>query len=312
MAQSQVAGARSGRRRPARAVSVVARPAPELPQMYGSGRLDLYGTGACFLASWALAAAASWIALRRPATNQIGSVPASSLMLRRGGRLATVTVTNQLQLNADLVAVGWTVGAAGAGNYWLASQVLVAGLLFANAAGQVALARMPVLVGDRDRFGHAVEGEIARILCLAVPAAAVAALASPWLLPPLFGAEHAAAASVLLWLLPWFVLQHPTTVLQAALTAAGREACVLRANLVGGDRPAARARRRRGHLLARGVRRGPLARGGGPAGGVGDAISRLAARACSDLDQRVGLCRPASRPIAATLNTGMPRRVSPS
>ena len=196
------------------------------------GRLDLYLTGACFLASWTMAAAASWMTLRRPATNHIGSVSASSLMLRRGGRLATVTVTNQLQLNADLVAIGWTVGAAGAGNYWLASQVLVAGLLFANAAGQVALARMPVLVGDRDRFGHAVEGEMARILCLAVPAAAVAAFASPWLLPPLFGEEHAVVASVLLWLLPWFVLQHPTTVLQAALTAAGRETCVLRANLV--------------------------------------------------------------------------------
>ena len=83
------------------------------------GRLDLYLTGACFLASWTLAAATSWLALRRPAAIHIGSVPASSLMVRRGRRLATVTVTNQLQLNADLVVVGWTVGAAGAGNYWL-------------------------------------------------------------------------------------------------------------------------------------------------------------------------------------------------
>ncbi len=57
-------------------------------------------------------------------------------------------------------------------------------------------------------------------------------MAAPWLLPTLFGAEHAAAVPVLLWLLPWFVLQHPTTVVQSALTAAGREAAVLRANLL--------------------------------------------------------------------------------
>ena len=48
----------------------------------------------------------------------------------------------------------------------------------------------------------------------------------------LFGAEHAGAACALLWLLPWFLLQHPTTLLQAALTKAGRERAVLGANLV--------------------------------------------------------------------------------
>jgi hypothetical protein len=37
---------------------------------------------------------------------------------------------------------------------------------------------------------------------------------------------------MLLTLLPWFLLQHPTTLLQGALTAAGRGRCVLRCNLV--------------------------------------------------------------------------------
>jgi len=38
--------------------------------------------------------------------------------------------------------------------------------------------------------------------------------------------------AALWWLLPWFLLQHLTTLLQAGLTAAGRERAVLRANLV--------------------------------------------------------------------------------
>jgi hypothetical protein len=53
----------------------------------------------------------------------------------------------------------------------------------------------------------------------------------PPLLPLLFGRDHAAAGTTLLALLPWFLLQHPTTLLQGALAAAGRGDRVLRANL---------------------------------------------------------------------------------
>ena len=62
-----------------------------------------------------------------------------------GAMLALVTLTNQAQLSADLLVVGWSLGAPQAGDYYLASQILVAGLLFANAAGQIALARLPGL-----------------------------------------------------------------------------------------------------------------------------------------------------------------------
>ena len=62
--------------------------------------------------------------------------------------------------------------------------------------------------------------------------AAAIALSGSTLMPLLFGAEHAGAAVPLLWLLPWFVLQHPSTLLQAALAAVGREDDVVRANLL--------------------------------------------------------------------------------
>ena len=75
--------------------------------------------------------------------------------------------------------------------------------------------------------------DLAHLLAVAAPAALAMALLAPLLVPALFGAEHAGAALALCWLLPWFLLQHVTTLLQAALTAAGREAAVLRANAVG-------------------------------------------------------------------------------
>ena len=152
-------------------------------------------------------------------------------MLRRGASLAVVTLTNQAQLTADLLVVGLVLGAAGAGDYYLAGQVLVAGLLFANAAGQIALAR---LLGP-GRRSRAVSRRAARrpqAPDLRSPPSRHWASAAwpPRSVPVLFGAEHAGAAQALLWLLPWFVLQHPTTLLQAALTAARREGQVVRAN----------------------------------------------------------------------------------
>ena len=83
-----------------------------------------------------------------PRTSAAGSVPSPARMLRRGAALAAVAVTNQAQLSADLLVVGWALGAAPAGDYYLASQVLVAGLLFANAAGQIALARLPAVAAQ--------------------------------------------------------------------------------------------------------------------------------------------------------------------
>ena len=69
------------------------------------------------------------------------------------------------------------------------------------------------------------------LLWFATTAALAIAAAAPMLAPRLFGEEHAGAVTALLWLLPWFVLQHPTTLLQAALTAAGRESLVVRTNI---------------------------------------------------------------------------------
>jgi O-antigen/teichoic acid export membrane protein len=187
----------------------------------------------CWLAAWILAAATSWICLDRLADPALGPIPDPGAMLRRGTALVLVTLTNQAQLTADLLVVGLVLGPAPAGDYYLAGQVLVAALVFANAAGQIALARLPDASGDADRFSAALTTDLLRLLTAAVTAAVALATVAPALIPRLFGDEHAGAGFALLWLLPWFVLQHPTTLCQAALTTAGREATVLRANTVG-------------------------------------------------------------------------------
>lgn len=186
----------------------------------------------CYLASWAAAATVSWAALRRSGYEHDGRLPTSCGMLRRGAALALVTLTNQMQLSADLLVIGWALGAASAGDYYLASQILVAGLMFANASGQLALTRLPELLGQPRRFMDYLAADTRRLLWAACGIAAGLALLGPALLPALFGSKHTEATPALLWLLPWFVLQHPTTLLQAALTAAGRERAVVRANIV--------------------------------------------------------------------------------
>jgi O-antigen/teichoic acid export membrane protein len=151
-------------------------------------------------------------------------------MLQRGAALAAVNLTNQVQLSADLLVVGWSLGAAAAGDYYLASQVTTAALLFANASGQIALSRLPALVNEPERLAAALSVEVRRLLALAGPTALAIGLLAPLLVPALFGADHAGAATALLWLLPWFLLQHLTTLMHGALAATGRERAVLRGN----------------------------------------------------------------------------------
>jgi polysaccharide transporter, PST family len=152
----------------------------------------LIGIAGCFLVAWILAALLSWTACRRPAPSAAGSVPSPARMLRRGAALAAVAVTNQAQLSADLLVVGWALGASPAGDYYLASQVLVAGLLFANAAGQIALARLPAVAAQPPMLLAALTRELTALVRVAGAGAAAIALSGSTLMPLLFGAEHAA------------------------------------------------------------------------------------------------------------------------
>lgn len=215
------------------ALPLVARPLAFLVLLAAwPGEPGITAVAACYLSSWWAAAAVSWPALHRAGSPPVGgAVPSAGRMLGRGAPLMLVTLTNQALLSADLLVAGWSLGLARAGDYYLASQVAVAGLLFANTANQIALARLPELQNEPRAFAAALGGDARRLLALALLLAGAIGLAGPWLLPRLFGAEHANAATALMALLPWLVLQHLSQLLQGAITAAGGERAVLRANL---------------------------------------------------------------------------------
>jgi O-antigen/teichoic acid export membrane protein len=185
-----------------------------------------------FLASWLASAAASWCALRRPAAGRrpTGEPPGAAAMLRAGAPLCAVTLLNQALLSGDLLLAGVVLGAAAAGHYYVAAQVATAGLVLANAAGQAALARLARHPAGTPAFAAALAAEAAPVLACGAALTLALAAAAP-ALPLLFGPAQAPAVPVLLALLPWFLLQHATTLLQGALAAAGRGPAVLRANL---------------------------------------------------------------------------------
>ncbi|MFO1036969.1 MAG: lipopolysaccharide biosynthesis protein [Geminicoccaceae bacterium] len=185
-----------------------------------------------YLGSWWIAAAASWTTLTDLPKGGGSPVDGPLAMLRAGAPLCAVTLTNQMQTAADLLAVGAVLGIATAGDYYLASQIAVAGLVVANAAGQAGLARLAPLAADPQAFRQLLGRELRLVGGLGFVLAAGLGLAAPLVVPVAFGAEHRGAVPLVLWLLPWFVLQHPTTLLQGGLAGIGRGRDVLLGNAV--------------------------------------------------------------------------------
>lgn len=184
-----------------------------------------------FLLAWCVTAALSLPPLRHP-SRVAGEAPPPrpAHLLRQGLGFAAVTLASQLLLSADLLAVGFGVGIEAAGIYYLASAIAVAGTVLANAAGQLALARLGGSRGDAAAMRREA-GRICRAGIMAGLPVAILMPAAAWLLLPVLGAGFEPAMPVLCALAPWVVLSHLTTPLQALLGAAGRQPAALRANV---------------------------------------------------------------------------------
>ncbi len=185
-----------------------------------------------FLISWTVAAMVSLPVLGLPARTMGRHPPLPALdMLRGGVGFAAVSLLAQCQLSADLLLVGWTLGVEAAGNYYLAAAVAVAATVLANAAGQLALARMGSGRGCPESIRWGLRRLCAEGCAAGLAVALALALAAPPLLAALVGGDFARASALLPWLAPWVALVHLTTPLQAALGAAGLQRAALRANL---------------------------------------------------------------------------------
>lgn len=183
-----------------------------------------------FLAAWWVAAVVTWPCLgllARPAGAGLGA----RTLLRNALPIAFGTVASQLLLGLDILLVGARFGPAEAAFYFLASAVLVAGLVVANGLGQTALARLAARAGDLAAFRTALAADLGLVTGVALVGAVTAASLAPLLVPLAFGPAYVPAVTVLFWLLPWFVCAQATIILQAALAAARQGDRLLLANL---------------------------------------------------------------------------------
>lgn len=180
-----------------------------------------------FVAAWAAASTSSLLLLGQSMPlHGMAAIPRPAALLRRGGGYFAVTAANQLQLSADTLVVGLFLGADKAGVYFLAVGITTAATVFANAAGQLTLARAQRAVrADADR-------SLLEALGLGTILAAGLAVAGPLLLPLAFGSDFAAAGYLLVWLAPYLALAHGTAVLQPRLGATGHQGAVIRTSLV--------------------------------------------------------------------------------
>ena len=185
---------------------------------------------AIFATAWWLAAAASWITLRRDRELPVSPMPTATL-LRLGLPLLLVTLMSQAQLGLDILIIGTLFGSTDAGHYFLAAAIVGAGLVAANAIGQLATARMASLRDREGEFRVALLGELRATGLLALLAACALATLAPLAIPWVFGERYEPTVTLVIWLLPWLVLQSLSTVAQGALTAVRRQPDLLRANI---------------------------------------------------------------------------------
>lgn len=193
--------------------------------------LSLETAAVTVAAGWWASALLSLAALRHLPPSAAGAPPAVSALLGRAVPLGLGGIAAQALLALDILLVGRLLGPAQAGQYQIAAGVLAAGLVFANAASQLALARSGRLRDRPAEIRRTLLSGLVATTALGLALATAAAVVGPLLLPQLFGDAYRPAAGLLFWFLPWFALQHPGSWLQGVLAALARERAVLCANV---------------------------------------------------------------------------------
>jgi len=189
--------------------------------------IDAIDIAAAFVTGW-LAASMVSLAMLGPAPpcEGTGSPPLRpTAMLRRGLGFGIITLLNQFQLSADLLAVGASLGAREAGVYALALAATTGISVFAHAGSQLALAQA------RRRGGGELLRMLAGALAIGLLATTTLVVAGPMALPWLAGDGFAPAGPLLIGLAPWLLLIHPTGILQSVLSADGKRRQVVVANI---------------------------------------------------------------------------------
>lgn len=188
-----------------------------------------------FLFSWIIAALCSWIAAIRWSRSQLSRndepVPDSAQLLKKGGPVLGATLVSQALQNADLLWVGHIFGTSDAGQYYLASSVIGAGLVFANATGQLANSQYATIKDAPISVGEKLKSDIRLLLIITSVVSVVLYVTAPHLVPTIFGNAFSTAGRLILSFLPYLILYHLWSLLFMASIALGLEKKLFRAKL---------------------------------------------------------------------------------
>jgi O-antigen/teichoic acid export membrane protein len=150
--------------------------------------------------------------------------------LSYGLRAHATTVAERSNAHLDLLILPAFLGPAAVGLYAVAGSIAYVVAVLSSALATVVL---PVAAGDPDRRARTVRSALFAALAAGTTLAAALALAGPWAIETLYGADFAGSVEPMRLLLPGSVLYGGTLVVSAGLNAAGRPGIAAVAQIVG-------------------------------------------------------------------------------
>ncbi|PHS73126.1 MAG: hypothetical protein COB22_02335 [Cycloclasticus sp.] len=188
-----------------------------------------------FVSSWGALAIFSWIIVGQsvPKFTRAGLLNKKGLrLLKEGYPILGVALVGQAIQSADLIWIGGVYGVVDAGHYYVASAIIVAAMVFANAMTQISLGEMSKYIDDKGAFSKQLKSDISLILWVGVfISIGLIYIISP-LIPMVFGYEYKVSGDLIVYFVPYFFLSHVTGILYSSIIVIGKQKQLLRINIV--------------------------------------------------------------------------------
>ena len=198
-------------------------------------QLNLNSLVIAFVLSWLALALATWFFADRSTLSITAdklSLKNANNVLRHGWPILFIALIGQAVQSFDLLWVGMTLGAKEAGHYYLASSIIVAGMVFANAMSQMSLARMSRHMNDKRAFAYQVQSDLRIILWVAAALCFGVIFVAKPLIPRLFGESYVPSSELIVYFIPYFLLSHISAVLSSCVVSVGEQRQLLNVNIV--------------------------------------------------------------------------------
>ncbi len=188
-----------------------------------------------FLLSWCFFSAGSWLSVKSKVTvisMSNFSFQKARYLVKRGWPVMAVSIIGQAILNLDLIFIGKIFGAEKAAHYYVASAIIVAGMVFSNALTQISLGKMSKYIDDKNKFNQQLITDIKLALVVAVFLSLLVIFIGRPLIPIAFGTEYEESAALLIYFIPFFVISHVTGIVTSCLITINLQKQLMYINLI--------------------------------------------------------------------------------